>query len=178
MKKPDVKRESVKVLPYSALWPLEFLEEKRGLKKIFKDSALKIEHIGSTSIPGLPAKPLIDIAILVENIEVVDILRKELTASGYKERVGRLAGRQLVFVKGIDENVTHHLHIIEMGEEDWDDKILFREALLSNKELCSAYESLKYQLLENYEHDRLQYTTGKTNFIKEVLAKYKTACNQ
>lgn len=164
-----VKRGTVNVQDYSNGWNNEYLKEKEILIKVFGDNYLDIQHIGSTSIPGLCAKPLIDIAVLVKDINELDKIPEQLIENGYVERVGRLPGRQKVFAKGGDDNVTHHLHIIEQGEVDWDEKIMFRNILIAQPELMKEYAELKKNLAEKYADSRSGYTKAKAAFIRKVL---------
>jgi len=164
-----VKRGTVRITPYNELWAEIFLCEKERLTGIFGSKILHIEHIGSTSIPNLKSKPLIDIAIQVVDINDLGKITPQLLDIGYEERVGRLQGKQLVFAKGGDANITHHLHIIEKGEKDWDEKIKFRNILLSNPNIVTDYAQLKEELFSKYPNDRHMYTTSKTSFIKNIL---------
>jgi len=168
-----VKRGEVKLLPYSPQWAEAFNEEKENLSNIFGITVLQIEHIGSTAVPGLMAKPLIDMAILIERLQhLAEPIIAELMASSYQERVGRLMGRQRVFAKGDDESITHHLHIIELGEADWEHKLLFRNALIRDEALRKSYHHLKIKLSKDFAQDRARYTAAKANFIREVLENY------
>lgn len=163
-----VKRGTVKIVPYDSNWIKAFENEKTLLISIFKENCLQIEHIGSTSIPNLTSKPIIDIAIKVKSLAQVTHLKNSLEKHGYIERVGRLKGKQLVFAKEVNTIVTHHLHIIEEGELDWDMKLNFKNKLLSNPKLISEYALLKLSLYKKYSNDRLAYTNSKALFIKMV----------
>lgn len=164
-----VKRGTVRIQEYSTNWVKAFEQEKALLLPVFGDNYLDIQHIGSTSIPNLIAKPLIDIGVKIKDIEQLHQIPDDLMALGYIERVGRLKGRQLVFAKGGDLNVTHHLHIIEQGEIDWEEKIRFRNILLANPLIAEEYGRLKKMLAAKYQENRSMYTKSKAQFIRKTL---------
>ncbi len=167
-----VKRGTVCLQEYNPLWPQLYQLEKEKLIGIFGNIALQIEHVGSTSVPHLKSKPLLDIAIQVDSLDMLGNVILLLEEDGYEERVGRLKGKQRVFAKGGDENVTHHLHIIEKGEKDWDEKIKFRNILLSNPDVLESYAKLKESLYQQYSNNRFMYTQSKADFIKKILNEY------
>jgi len=169
-----VKRGTVKLGYGYELWKDEYEMKKLTLQGIFGSTAIQIEHIGSTAIPNLIAKPLIDIAILVQSLDDMETIINELIKNGYVERVGRLSGRQRVFAKGGDLNVTHHLHVIEKGEPDWDDKIDFKTILISNLETRKQYSELKIKLFKKNENNRGQYSFDKGDFIKSKLSFFRS----
>lgn len=164
-------RGTVKIQEHSKDWSNVYEAEKAILVAIFKNNYLAIEHIGSTAIPNLVAKPLIDIAIQVKNIDELGSIPKQLIANGYVERIGRLSGRQKVFAKGGDLNVTHHLHIIEAGEIDWEEKIRFKNILIAQPKIALEYAELKKSLASQFPNDRSKYTKGKAEFISAQLNK-------
>jgi GrpB-like predicted nucleotidyltransferase (UPF0157 family) len=167
--KLGVKRGTVKIQEYSTNWNDEFLKEKTTLLGIFKENHLDIQHVGSTAVPNLSAKPLIDIAIQIQNIDILNDIPAQLKSIGYVERIGRLSGKQKVFAKGTSENVTHHLHIIEVGEIDWEEKIRFRDILIENPKLAVEYTDLKKNLAAKNSTNRSNYTKGKAQFIRKLL---------
>ena len=164
-----VKRGTVRIALNSDELFTEYQKERKILSKIFDNNFMEIEHIGSTSIPDIKAKPIIDIAIKVKTIDNLDGILKSLKQIGYKERVGRLSGKQKVFAKGSDLKVTHHLHIIENGEKDWDEKIKFKNILLNNTLIAKEYSELKINLASKYWNDRSNYTKEKSLFIRKIL---------
>lgn len=164
-----VKRGTVKVVLNSEELLEEYEKEKQILSKVFDKIFMEIEHIGSTVIPKINAKPIIDIAIKVENLDTLKETQKRLEQIGYIERVGRLSGRQKVYAKGSDLNVTHHLHIIENGEKDWDEKIKFKNILLTNNLIAKEYSEMKINLATKYSNDRASYTKEKSIFIRKIL---------
>lgn len=167
--KLGVIRGTVILQEYNPYWKIAFQEEKSFLVSVFKENIIDIQHIGSTSIPNLCAKPLIDIAIKVSKLDVLENEYQKFLQNGYQERVGRLLGKQRVFAKETNRLVTHHLHIIEDGETDWDLKIRFRNTLIDNSELIQEYATLKMELFAKFKNQRLKYTEAKADFIKKVL---------
>jgi GrpB-like predicted nucleotidyltransferase (UPF0157 family) len=167
--KIGLKRGTVALSAYSETWEHEYECEKKVLKHIFASTIIEIQHIGSTAIPGMMAKPIIDIAIKVESIDKMDSIIDLLLQQNYEERVGRLPGRQRVFAKSINNLVSHHLHIIEDGDADWDFKLKFKQVLLNKPILANEYAQLKLKLASQHQDDRLFYTNQKAGFIKEVL---------
>lgn len=168
-----VKRGEVLLTSYSSTWETAFEEEKSLLLEVFKTKALDIQHIGSTAIPKMKSKPLIDLAILVLSLDEIAEQCALLLNHSYLERLGRLDGKQRVFAKTIGPLVTHHLHLIELGEKDWDDKIRFRDLLRENEALRDDYSKLKEDLFTKYSKNRLAYTASKENFIVSVLGGHK-----
>jgi GrpB-like predicted nucleotidyltransferase (UPF0157 family) len=164
-----VKRGTVKVVLNSVELLAEYEKERQILLKVFDSNFMEIEHIGSTTIPNINAKPIIDIAIKVENIDALQEIQKRLNQIGYIERIGRLSGRQKVYAKGSELNVTHHLHIIENGVKDWDEKVKFKNILLTNILIAKEYSELKINLASKYWNDRANYTKEKSIFIRKVL---------
>ena len=170
-KKLGVKRGTVIIQDYTSDWNSDYLQEKSILLDIFGKDCLEIEHIGSTAIPNLIAKPLIDIAIKVSDISSLNHIYKALLDTGYTERVGRLSGKQKIFAKGDDSNVTHHLHVIEQNETDWQEKIKFKNILISDPQIVIEYGELKRELFLKYHNNRSEYTRGKSQYIRNILDK-------
>jgi len=162
---------------YKDEWKDYFAEEKSLLEHLLGDHALKIHHIGSTSVPGLAAKPTIDILIEIKDDTDTGKLIIELEKAGYiySPQPDRPAP-YMMFMKGYTQqgfaDKVFHVHIRYAG--DWDE-IYFRDYLLSHPDEAQEYAHLKYCLKEKYEHDRDAYTNAKTTFITKIikLAKVK-----
>jgi GrpB-like predicted nucleotidyltransferase (UPF0157 family) len=160
-------RGTVKLTPHSEVWHQLFAEEAARLRDAVGEHVLAIEHVGSTAVCGLSAKPIIDIAVAVRG--VVDVGRRltPLENIGYEHRgEWGIPGRRL-FVKG--EPRTHHLHMVEAGGDLWRNYLLFRDRLRRSAEVAEAYERLKRELAREHEDDREAYTAGKASFIEDVL---------
>ena len=166
-----ITKGTVRIVPHQPEWERVFQLEQKLLERIFAGNALAIEHVGSTAVPALQAKPIIDLAVRVVDIAVVQLLENALSALGYAERENRLKGHQRVFVRSDGEAVTHHLHVIQADCPEWDRKILFRDCLRRHPEIGQAYEALKLRLWRMVGNDRGAYTDGKRSFIDSVVAK-------
>ncbi len=128
-----------------------------------------IEHIGSTAIPGLAAKPVIDIMAGVRSLEVSLAALPLLEPLGYCY-FSYKAEVMHWFCKPSDEVRTHHLHLVPFRSRLWIERLAFRDHLRTHPEACDAYAVLKRQLAKRYRNDRDTYTEQKTAFIESILA--------
>jgi len=168
-----MKKNKVVLSDYDPNWEEQFLDEKRSIQEAIGLSILGIEHIGSTSIKGLKAKPIIDILLGVQSIEGVSELIEALRIIGY-EYVPKpeLIDRRF-FRKGLWGQGTCHLHICEYNNNEWIDKCLFRDYLRLNAQTAHEYETLKEQLAYHFQYDRPTYTLKKEPFIQKVITQAK-----
>ncbi len=165
-----LQRGTVKLESYDPAWAEEFVQEKRRLEKVFGDSASAIEHIGSTAVPGLPAKPVIDIAVAVNNWDLRKRWREDLAKLGYFEKPDDpKADIRLFFIKGPEECRTHYLKIAPLGSGYVKEVVLFRDRLKEHPELRAKYAELKKELTKEFSRQRAYYTERKNEFIKGVL---------
>lgn len=175
-----LQNKKVKLSPHNPVWKKLYKKEEKLLHPIIEKYALDIQHIGSTSIPGSKAKPIIDIAIGVKNLKdggkFVEPL--ELLGYEYKHNAG-IKGRYF-FAKGNKTEKTHHIHIVKLGGKLWKNQIIFRDYLLKHKEVVKEYNELKEGLAEKYKNDREKYTAQKDTFIKGILKiiKNKKICGR
>jgi GrpB-like predicted nucleotidyltransferase (UPF0157 family) len=160
--------ERVELVDHDPSWGELFEEERARLLGVFDDRAAAIEHIGSTSVPGLCAKPIVDIAVGVRKLELTDEQIAAMERLGY-EYLGEygLPGR-LFFRKG--EPRTHNVHVVEHGGEHWERQLVFRDALRADPEERQRYDELKRRLAAA-GHPREAYTELKTPFIRGVEAR-------
>jgi GrpB-like predicted nucleotidyltransferase (UPF0157 family) len=166
-----LKRGMVRVVPYRPEWPAYFQSERELLQKILGAKVLEIRHIGSTAIPGMPAKPIIDILSAVENLADVDDFTDALAAIGYEDKGnGDVPGRRY-FVKGSEAARTHHLNFYEMNSPGWIIHILFCEYLKAHDEVAKEYAQLKLKLAKEFPTDRASYTNGKEKFVAGIVEK-------
>jgi GrpB-like predicted nucleotidyltransferase (UPF0157 family) len=157
------------------------LEKKRLLNILTKERAIRVEHIGSTAVPGLVAKPTIDILIEIRDYKIKQNEIKEIMiASGYihiKEQVDHM-----MFVKGYTpegfKGQCYHIHMEPEGAESIRERIYFRDYLISNPKVAEEYAALKEVLAKKYEFDRDGYTDAKTDFIKNATLEAKIALNK
>jgi GrpB-like predicted nucleotidyltransferase (UPF0157 family)/protein associated with RNAse G/E len=162
-------RGTVTLSPYHAEWPVLFRDEATQLQSAIGAHVLDIQHVGSTSIPGIPAKPIIDIAVAVDNFEAAAICIQPLEALGYHYRGEAGIPRRHYFSKG--DPSTYHLHMNEISSADWQQQIAFRDYLRQHPAQALAYAQLKIQLAQQFPTDRLAYTESKSGFIAGVLQK-------
>ena len=161
----------VKLLPYTEAWARVYEIEEKLLRAVIGDIAIDIQHIGSTSIHGLEAKPIIDIAIAVPSLNEGEKCIEPLTKLGYEYKGDAGINGRHFFAKGTKEKRTHYLHIEEWEGELWKNHILFRDYLRKHKEFVIEYGKLKTELANKYKDDRDTYTASKDDFIKNVLEK-------
>lgn len=153
-------------------WKEAFDTEKESLKKLLGGTVLDIQHIGSTAVPGLSAKPLLDMLMAVRSLSEVENIRPILEAHGYTYREnGPDGGVRRLFMKGPEESRTHHLHVTEHRSPFWKRSIALRDWLRLHPEDVKRYEILKGRLAEQYANDRESYTKGKHEFISAILTK-------
>ena len=162
-------RAIVKVLPYHPKWAEYFCEEKELLVKTIGKTALDIRHIGSTSIVGMPSKPILDILVGLQTLTEVEPFVANLKAIGYEDKGnGDEAGRRY-FVKGTEQKRTHHLNFCELNGPFWTRHVLFRDYLEKHPEFAERYAKLKLELAAKFPNNRLAYTNGKEEFVRSVL---------
>ncbi|WP_261129680.1 GrpB family protein [Bacillus sp. Marseille-Q3570] len=160
----------VEVCPYDEEWPKMFHYEMNKLQGIYGSQIVTIHHIGSTSIEGLKAKPIIDIMPVVKNIKEVDKFDDQMRAIGYEPRgENGIPGRRY-FQKGGDSR-THHVHIYQQGDMQIKRHLAFRDYLRMNSELKIKYGNLKEKLSKQFPHDIAAYIKGKEQLISEIEKK-------
>jgi len=170
-----VVKEEVAVVPYDPIWPRLFEEEKRHLLHCLPSELVRrIEHFGSTAIPGLPSKPIVDILVEVTDLdETRQRVAPILEGQGYDYFWRPSWGDDVPpyyawFIKrGRDGNRTHHIHMVESHFEHWD-RLFFRDYLLEYPDIAQEYATLKLSLSQTYHNDRVAYTKAKTDFIVRV----------
>jgi GrpB-like predicted nucleotidyltransferase (UPF0157 family) len=164
---------AIEVRDYDPRWPVLFDEECERLRGVFGQT-VTIEHIGSTSVPGLAAKPIIDLLVGIESLaEAKSIYRAPLLALGYTyipEYETWLPG-ELFFRKGMPGPWTHHLHVMEPSGPRWQGFLLFRDYLRIHPETASSYGSLKKSLALALGDDIKGFRNAKDPFVRTVTAK-------
>lgn len=158
------------VADYDPRWPLAFAEEAARIREACGGDALAaIEHIGSTAVPGLAAKPIIDIMPGVLDIGRAERLIPAMQSLGYESLGAYGIERRLYFRRG--EPRSHHVHMVELGGEFWRRHLLFRDHLRANPAQAAEYARLKRELASRFGVDREGYTAAKTGFIERCLAR-------
>lgn len=157
--------------PYFPGWPRVFEQEKARLEASLGELALDIQHVGSTAIPGLAAKPIIDIAIAVRDWEEASVSVRPMELLGYEYKGELGIARRHYFTKGSPR--THHIHMVERDSESLLTYILFRDYLIEHREARERYAALKAQLAERFPNHRELYTEGKASFIQGAIQEAK-----
>jgi GrpB-like predicted nucleotidyltransferase (UPF0157 family) len=164
--------EEVIVTPYNPDWKEEFERERVKIRSALKGLDVHIEHIGSTAVTGLGSKPTIDMMAGVLSLTLVnEQYIKNLAEIGYEYVFKPEFPERLFFRRGQWRAGPHHLHIYKVQGQQWNDQILFREYLKNHPATRDQYYSLKKVLESQYKHDRVAYTNGKADFIREVIYK-------
>jgi len=167
-------------MPYDPHWPVLFEQEKEHLLACLPGQLInRIEHFGSTAVPGLAAKPIIDILVEVTSLEetrkqIAPILESREYDYFWRPTWGDDTPPFYAwFIKrDTGGNRTHHIHMVEHDFEHWD-RLLFRDYLIEHPEVAKEYQDLKYRLYKAHPDDRIVYTKGKTEFILGVTAMAK-----
>jgi GrpB-like predicted nucleotidyltransferase (UPF0157 family) len=156
-------------MPHDEQWHDLFAEEADRLRVAIGEYALAVEHVGSTAVCGLHAKPIIDIAVAVRGIADAGKCVIPLQHVGYEYRGEQgIPGRHF-FGKGVPR--IHHLHMVELGSDFWRGHLLFRDYLREHRDVAEQYDGLKRELAAKYQGSREAYTEGKAAFIEGVLRK-------
>ena len=163
--------EEVVLVPYDPWWPSLFEAERERLARLFPTQFLDIQHFGSTAIPGMPAKPIIDLLAGVKSMAVADSLVEALLNSAYTtsaEFNASLIDRRWL-MRWANGRRTHHLHIVVLGGTEWRRRLRFRDMLRSDTELAHRYALLKKELAIQHSVDREAYTSAKSEFVLSVV---------
>lgn len=174
-----LKRNTVMLCDYDADWPRLAAETIQKLKSIFGDAAADIQHVGSTAITGIKAKPILDIAVAVRSFADVEPLISELAENGFAHRPQNDDAGQIFFSCGdFKADIrTHHIHVVLQNSDEWNGYVRFRDFLNSNPHRRREYEALKLSSMRQFPNDRFAYTDSKASFIQRVIAEagdYKT----
>ncbi|MBW4619480.1 MAG: GrpB family protein [Cyanosarcina radialis HA8281-LM2] len=173
--------DRVVIAPYDRLWPVLFDREAARIREVLdRDLVTRIEHFGSTAVPGLAAKPIIDLLVGVrwrslfwKNVSLVEakqVAISQLKSLGYDYWCDNPDPQRMFFVKGLPPNGprTHHIHIVEPDSLLWE-RLLFRDYLRQHPEEATRYARLKCDLARRYATDREAYTSGKAEYIESVM---------
>src|SRR5229473_551105 len=161
--------EPVRIVPYDASWPDRFEAEKALLRAAIGPWVTGgIHHVGSTAVPGLVAKPVIDILVGVEDLPSSYDCFGELAKLGYQYAPYR-AEEMHWFCKPNPSHRTHHLHLVPTGSPRYRNELAFREILRSRSDIAGEYATLKRALADDYQHDREGYTEAKAAFVEKLL---------
>lgn len=158
----------VRLREYTPLWAELYAIEAIALRTALGRFALDVQHVGSTAVPGLVAKPILDIAVAIPAHALVPRCATLLACLGYQYAYWADLDDDYTFEKGVER--THHVHLVERESPQWIDYLRFRDALRANARLAREYERTKLKLGARFCSDRAAYTRAKANFIRHVLS--------
>jgi len=169
MERTDMKTRRVVVLPYDEQWEQDFHDIEKELLSALGALALRIEHVGSTSVKGLSAKPIIDIDIVIIGYSVFDAVVWSLRKIGYIHE-GNLGieGRDAFRYEGKEHLRTHHLYVCPQNSRELHRHIVFRDYLRNNPDVAQRYGEIKEKAAYLYPYDIDRYTEYKASFIEEI----------
>jgi GrpB-like predicted nucleotidyltransferase (UPF0157 family) len=167
------------IAPYDPAWPTAFAAEAKRIQRAFGDLALRIEHVGSTSVPGLAAKPVIDIQVSVPSLEPRASYRTLLVDLGYTHvPLGTFDLVYPFFKRPVGWPSTHHVHLCAIGSEQERDHLAFRDYLRRNPAVAAEYASLKRRLAVAFDgltmESQEQFSLSKSAFVRSALARAAT----
>jgi GrpB-like predicted nucleotidyltransferase (UPF0157 family) len=162
-------RDRVQLVPYQASWPLLFEDEAHRLRRALGNALGQIQHVGSTAVPGLSAKPIIDMLATVQSLPLAQTLLSPLAQLGYEHRPAAATATRLFFALGPTPCRTHYLSLTEVGSPTWNEQLLFRDHLRTHSDTRKAYSALKDSLAQRFPMDRPAYTAAKGQFIQTIL---------
>lgn len=162
----------VTVSPYSSEWTVLFCVVKDDLIRLFGSTSISVEHIGSTSVPGLAAKPVIDVLLGAASLAEIESRISLLGEDGYEyvSKYEKEIPERRYFVKSPANSLRVHIHAVESGSRIWQEHLAFRDALRSDSSLRARYQSLKLQLAEQFVNDKSAYSAAKNPFIESIIA--------
>ena len=168
MTKAEYKDRKYHVQPYSHAWPKQFDADAKVLKEIFSKDAIAIEHIGSTSVPGMDGKPTIDILILVDDLAVVDKHVSSMKEAGYEHLVGYVSPDSVLFRQMANSVLLSNVHVFQKDHPHVREMLTLRDYLRSHSEEVKGYSDLKKELFKKYPDDYATYRKLKDEYMKSL----------
>ena len=164
--------DPIVVVAHDPAWPVRFRIEARLLQVALANLKPAVEHIGSTSVPGLAAKPVIDMLVGVPSLDAFEAYVDRLANYGYEyiPEYERVLPERRFFKRMVRGVRTHHVHVVQVNGLYWKRYLKFRNHLRADPWLAARYAEVKRRLAGRFENDRDAYTNGKTGFIEAVLA--------
>lgn len=165
-------KKHVVVMPYDVKWKQAFTNIKSELEAALGNLALRIEHVGSTSVEGLSAKPVIDIDVVIKDTSILEPVISALAKIGYRHE-GDLGipGREAFKYEGKEHLMKHHLYVCTKDSDELKRHLAFRDYLRSHPEAVKEYSRVKTEGAELYPYDIDKYIEHKSPFIEEIYAK-------
>jgi GrpB-like predicted nucleotidyltransferase (UPF0157 family) len=164
----DRRDPAIRVVPYDPEWAGEFEREAAAIRDALSDVLVRIEHVGSTAVPGLPAKPIIDIQVSVANIRARDSFVLPLERLGYLFAPDPDSPHYHFFGKPAERPRRVHVHVCAAGSDEEMRHLAVREFLRSHSEEAAGYGNIKCELARLSHHDRLAYIEGKEPFMSDL----------
>lgn len=166
--------DSLELSAYSPMWPAIFDMERVRLDQLFGPGTVAIEHIGSTAIPGMGARPIIDVMVGAAALEVFEIRTPELQAEGYRyvPEFEKSHPARRYFVKTDGQPGNFSLHAVVLGSVFWREHLAFRDCLRGSSTLAEEYWRIKRRMATRHPNDRNAYADAKTTFIRTVVEAY------
>lgn len=162
-------QRTIVVVPYNSIWPQMYEEEAARISAVFGSELVSIHHIGSTSIPGLSAKPIIDIMLIVRSVETVDAFNPAMIELGYEPKgENGISGRRY-FQKGGQLKRSHHVHAYESTSLEVKRHLDLRDYLIVHPAEAKQYGDLKKELAQKFTYDIQGYMQGKDAFVKMII---------
>ena len=169
--------EPVFVVPYDPRWPSLFALERSRVEAALGAWVETVEHVGSTAVPGLDAKPVIDLLVGVRDVRNAGHCIRPLEEIGYSYWAENPNPDRMLFVKFAADRTSriHNLHVVEVEGDLWNDRLLFRDHLRAHPEAADEYVRLKHVLAERFRDDREAYTRAKTDFVLATLERARAS---
>lgn len=164
--------EPVEISDYDAAWPSQFASLAQRVRAGLGKLVSRVEHVGSTAVPGLPAKPVIDLDVVVAAEADLSLAIARLTGMGYTHEgeLGISGRHAFIWPPG---EARHHLYLLAEGAEELRRHVAFRDALRGDRDLRDRYGMLKRELADRCSEGRAAYTRGKSDFIEGVIARIR-----
>jgi GrpB-like predicted nucleotidyltransferase (UPF0157 family) len=159
----------VSIAPPDISWPKQFSCERERLRPFLGRIADELQHYGSTAIPGLSAKPIIDMMAPVTSLDHADALGHCLATAGYQKIDAGFFKRRFFRRQADDADLAYHLHLVVSPIWPLKNELLFRDWLIQHPEVARTYETLKLELAAKYGDDMPRYTTEKNSFLRSIV---------
>ena len=168
-------KEKITLVPYDAAWPEKFQKEKQEIMEAIGKYVLSIEHKGSTAIPYLIAKPIIDIQIGVKTLRNAVHCIPRLEELGYKylPEIESLTPNRRLFRKPAEGKKEFQIHMWKYQSEEWEEFLLFRDYLREHPEMAKEYEFVKKHMAKRFPENETAYSIGKEGFIQVIIQRTK-----
>jgi GrpB-like predicted nucleotidyltransferase (UPF0157 family)/predicted acetyltransferase len=163
----------VEVISYDSRWPDFFKQEASRIQSVLENYLKEIYHIGSTAIPNMPAKPVIDMMLVFDNLDEIDLIKNKLSELDYHNLRRQIIPYRSFFIRRQDNDIAFHLHIHERGSTQINRHVNFRDYVIQHPEDAKTYAALKINLAKQFPDDINSYVFGKDTLVQEIDTKAK-----